>query len=131
MTTSRDLVVQLLQDSKGIEFSGSLIRQLMGPIVYVVFRSDQAMYVGMSRQGVGRFSPQHKALVRIEEGDSLQCFSMPDALSARRLESLLISRLRPAWNIHGILGTTEALQSLGEQLGITARRARSLVAGQA
>ncbi len=120
MTTSREVVVNMLQGSNPIEFPGAVMCRLLGPMVYVVFRSDHVLYVGMSRQGVGRFTRQHPAMSRVEDGDTIQCFPMPDRDTARKLEALLIKQLRPQWNMRRGLGDH---RQLAERMGITAQSA--------
>ena len=81
----------------GIEFSGVDVLRLRGPVVYLVMRGEQPMYVGMSRNGLARpFGRKH--LTGLTEDDRLQVWPVASEDAAFELERLLIARLQPAWN---------------------------------
>ena len=91
-------LAQLCQGG-GIEFAGVDVLRLRGPVVYMVSRGEQVMYVGMSRRGLVRpFQGTHRSLSKMNEDDRLQVWPMVSVEAAQELEGLLIGALRPAWN---------------------------------
>jgi hypothetical protein len=95
---TRDKLLAYLNSRQAFSFTGADALALAGPVVYVLFRGEQVMYVGMSRNGISRpTSLRHHAL-KIEASDELQIFPMPSKDAALRVERALIHRLRPEWN---------------------------------
>lgn len=97
----REEVVDLAgQLGEGLSFTGATVQALSGPCIYVWLRNDVPLYVGMSRHGITRpCGPNHHALA-IRSTDELLVYPVETVASARRLERLLIERLRPERNVH-------------------------------
>jgi hypothetical protein len=91
-----------LVEGHGVEFTGADVLRLRGPIVYLLCRGEQPLYVGMSRHGLGRpFNDMHRALHALTESDRLQVWPVASLAAAMELEWRLIRHLMPAWNIAG------------------------------
>jgi hypothetical protein len=80
-----------------LTFTGAVVRC---PCVYVWRRDGVALYVGMSRHGLGRPLGRHEYLRNLLPTDQLEVFFYPGMTSAElnRLESDLIDRLEPSLN---------------------------------
>ncbi len=80
-------------------FSGEEIEQLRGPLVYIWKRGKQVLYVGMSKTGINRpFDPSHHRLKRIQAGDSLIVWRVPDEDRAIKMEGSMILKFKPIYN---------------------------------
>jgi len=89
------------REAKGTVFTltGHQIQILRGPLVYLWSRNSEALYVGMSSQGLLRpLDPRHHRLQSILIGDSLQIIRCIDSEGARALEANLIEQLKPLLN---------------------------------
>lgn len=92
-------VLAMIDQSQGFEFTGFDAKRLIGPLVYVLFRGERPLYVGMSAVGASRpLNPLHPVISQVEETDRLMIWPMPSAAEALHLEGLLISRLKPEFN---------------------------------
>jgi hypothetical protein len=101
----------------GVEFSGAVFHQLIGPGVYVWLRGDEALYVGASRTAFSRAaSPRHHRIrlgKDVAYGDSVLFYSCATMADALELEAALIQALRPRFNHNGRWG------SISTRLGFT------------
>ena len=95
-----DEIHEFLEFSRCFSFSGADVQLLVSPVVYVLMRGEEAMYVGMSVQGAHRpFDPLHHVLrKKIQVTDKLLIWPVKDGACAREMELELIWRLNPAWN---------------------------------
>jgi hypothetical protein len=109
-------------------FSGHVLKQLRGPLVYVFISTGRVKYVGASAGGLGRaLSPSHHVLgsVNVHDGDALLYLPCATREEADRLEHDLIDLLRPEWNDGGapeqltqaehLILQREALRSLDQR----------------
>ena len=110
-----DEVDDFLAFSRCFSFSGQDVKKLVSPLVYVLMRGNQALYVGMSTRGAMRpFRPDHHVLWRIRPTDKLLLWPVKNAAQAEQIERILIARLRPTHNKQYV--TREALLENGGYL---------------
>lgn len=122
---TRDELVSALQSHAGMEFTGVDARVLMGPIVYLLFRGERVLYVGMSQRGLLRpLDRRHRALKDLKDNDRLQVWPLASVTIARAVESALIERLQPEWNRVGVRSVLT--QALSDRLGIRPQRLRTI-----
>ena len=90
----------------GMEFTGAVFKQLIGPGVYVWLRGDEVRYIGASRSAVWRAgSPQHHRIAlgkEVAHEDSMLFYPCETLANALELESELIQALRPRLNHNGL-----------------------------
>ena len=108
-------------ENSGQQFIGIDFRSLLGPGVYVFTLGETVLYVGSSRCVLGRAS-QRKHLQAVQarnECDKVLLYPCRNNKDARKLESILISRLNPTYNrrqrhsyVRSLLGVTRDTQSL-------------------
>lgn len=90
---------ELLKAGDGARFKGEDFRSWCGPLVYMFTKADQALYVGYSRNGIGRAANPHRQALRARsECEELLVFPCGDTASAQELEELLIAELQPLYN---------------------------------
>lgn len=118
--TSRERIAFLIHGREALSFSGTVIREFSGPCVYILFRGETVMYVGMSRRGLARPFQYHH--LHVEETDQLQCWPLSTVEDAVELERLLIETLRPVQNRRQRL----PWRSVATSLGISYRHAYTL-----
>lgn len=112
ISARREQLSAIIEDSRGISFAGSDAKSLIGPLVYVLFRGERPIYVGMSTAGASRpLNPAHPVISQVQDTDRLLMWPVKTAKEALHLEALLISRLKPDLNQRGL--TYEAQQLLG------------------
>jgi len=87
-------------DRYEISFGGDFFRALArNPIVYVFLKDNRAIYVGMSRRGIGRpLSKGHKRNEVRRTCDDVRVFMCKDVKAAKELEEFLIRKLKPVEN---------------------------------
>jgi hypothetical protein len=99
--SERERILELV-DGEGVEFDGADLLRLRGPIVYLIRRDNQMLYVGMSANGLARpFSRMHRIAPGLTEADTLQVWPVANIENAVELEARLIRHLMPLWNIVG------------------------------
>lgn len=118
---AKERIKQLVQLG-GVRFPGRTLQLLWGrPCVYLWLRGEQALYVGMSQNGIERpFDANHQVL-HPEGTDELLIWPVQTREEAVELERLLIEGLRPTMNQRPGPG-----QWLAERLGVSPSRARSV-----
>jgi hypothetical protein len=80
---------------------GDAVRAMRSPCVYLLWRGDSCLYVGMSTAGLTRpLSSSHHAIGSVETDDYLQVFFVSDEIVAD-LEWWLIRLLKPERNGRG------------------------------
>lgn len=84
----------------GVRFAGKELRRMMKPCVYLFVKNDMALYVGMSRDGLGRpFGRGHaKARQCMIECDELLIYYCHSVDDAEKCETILIGTLQPKYN---------------------------------
>lgn len=94
--------------------TGSELADHLGPLVYVLMREDEILYIGMSGSGVGRaFSSGHHAIGdTIRTTDTLKFIFCDSLVEAELLEAELLLRHRPPLNktFYGLVRKAERLQ---------------------
>lgn len=126
MMDSRERILSLIAQG-GYDFPASALRDLSGPLVYLLFAGHRVLYVGFLASGIERpMGSAHHAIgrARLSEADRLQCWPMASEQTARELERLLIDRLCPEWN-----GPSRPLQHarVARILGVSLARARGML----
>jgi len=92
----------LVVNGEELCFSGRVFRRLTGPIVYAFLQTNEVLYVGMSRNGIGRPAyPQHEAALARKKSDDVRIWTCRSLAEAKRLESFLIRKWKPAYNRFG------------------------------
>jgi hypothetical protein len=96
--------VERLAPGGGVEFSGAVFRQLVGPGVYVWLRGDTALYVGASATAFSRAADRRHHRIQLGEDmaddDVMLFYACATMAVALELETELIQALRPRYNSH-------------------------------
>jgi hypothetical protein len=89
--------------TKEESFTGRQFRRMVvQPLVYMFIKDGRVTYVGMSRRGLSRPMNTHHAQWKARrECDTVHISHCKDVDSAKKLETFLISRLRPELNKTG------------------------------
>lgn len=85
-------------------FNKANLANLLSPCVYVYLRENEALYVGMSKQGLLRalsFKENKYWMDLPKEADELLVFPVDDEKTAREAERMFIQELQPKYNIIG------------------------------
>lgn len=82
-----------------IVWSSEHIQSFYGPMVYVVMKDSEAVYVGSTKNGIVRLS-NHDHRDVIGNATRILFYSCPDYHDAKRLESQLIRQYRPLFNVN-------------------------------
>lgn len=86
-----------LTSGTGTSFEIADVRSLSGPIVYILSDNIGPIYIGMSRNGIGRpFSSRHPMFER--ECTSLKVYPCKSLEAARQAEKILIALFQPRHN---------------------------------
>lgn len=98
-------------ENSGQEFNGNDFKALLGPGVYVFMKEDRPIYVGMGRSLLGRCSGlgHHKAHTARKECDKVLLFPCIHLEAAHKLETILIGRFQPQYNLAKKLHIANAL----------------------
>ena len=84
----------------GARFTGEDFRSLCKPTVYMFLRNGEPLYVGYSRQGLGRALNTHKQADKArQECDEVLTWPCRDVISAQQVERILIAHCRPVYNV--------------------------------
>ena len=99
-TSDVERIESLVVPNAGQSFNGNDFRELLRPGVYVAMLGDDVLYVGMSNQLLRRVGGKHKQAEKaFAECDKVQLYPCVSVLAARELETILIGRLNPKYNV--------------------------------
>jgi excinuclease UvrABC nuclease subunit len=104
MTNKKDpkwITLTMALSNHRIEFSKDIIQLMFAPVVYVVMGRDAVLYVGMSKQGLGRvFDRKHHVLTQSvwSQVESIQVLKVDSIAAALTLEAHLIQEFKPVYN---------------------------------
>jgi hypothetical protein len=105
----------------GASFKGCDARTLCGPVVYMFSLERRPLYIGMSKNGIGRvFSPHKQADKAREECDELLIFPTPTVEAAMELEELMVSLFEPMYNKR--LSNKWTREQAADHLGVSYRQ---------
>ena len=101
----------------GYHFTCKNFDPLRGPAVYMISKSDHVLYIGLSRNGIGRIAFRHKqADAALADYDDVQIWPCRSFDCARLLEATLIYLFKPKYNrrltIHPVRGLNRKMRTL-------------------
>lgn len=100
--TDLHLQEDILLSSPAQSMAGNVFRTLLGFCVYIIWREQDALYVGYSGRALNRISePLHAAQEAIQACDQVHFYPCHTEQLARFLEAKLIRKLRPKYNKNG------------------------------
>lgn len=101
----------LLIDGAGQSFSGDDFRMLCRPCVYMFMKDGLPLYIGMSSHGIQRVAQKahRQAMLSRAECDEVKVHPCISVDAARQLETYLIRRMRPKYNVN-VLNKDEAVR---------------------
>ena len=104
----RDLfqkIVNSLFKHKEIRFNKEQINAMTSPCVYIFFRGNDALYVGMSKVGIQRvFTPKENISCEdlFKDADEVIMISLKTEEEAREAERYLVRQLLPRYKLYWI-----------------------------
>ena len=102
-TIIKEIEALLVNDAR-VSFAGADLRQWLLPCVYLFLSKGSPLYVGYSKNGIYRaFQPNHQQTKTARAGcDEMRTWFCATQQHAIELEHLLITRLRPKYNVAGV-----------------------------
>lgn len=108
---------RLTGDVAAWRLTGTELRVLRGPVVYILRRGGRVLYVGRSAQGLARpLASTHHVLGRLafDGSEELTAFLCASAAEAVAVEAELILRMRPELNTRAVRLERGSVRSVGE-----------------
>ena len=108
-------IFSLSLEDKGLRFDNETSQLMCGPGVYAFMLGDLPLYIGMSGNALSRSASKHHRMKdkARAECDNVRVWFCKSVRKARRLESLLIARIKPKYNVRNRLAS--ASHTLGLQ----------------
>lgn len=119
-----EVATRIIPDS-GFSFTGEDFRAMAQPCVYLYLLGNEALYVGMSGNGISRASSRtHQSASVRQEADRILLYPCHSLKAARDVECILIKALKPKYNSRGGGGGSAIAVAAGRMAAAVRRERR-------
>lgn len=99
---NKGFIDSLVVSDSGIEFNANVFSTMSGPGVFAFFAGLTPLYIGVGKSVLHRATSRSRHHVRARrEATSVKLWACRSMKAARKLQALLIDRMRPKYNRRG------------------------------